>query len=102
MKPLRFGWSGSSTKAACVAANYRALIEQLPCSKRFAFVVEDGDGTDPDNAEIVASGVEETMAAAQISAEEVLMELVPLEVVHFLERSGTNIVDFFPYGIIQN
>lgn len=92
-------WFGDKQRHWCEQAGFLVHVELLPVRQHFAWTVEDIRMLDYDDAELLASGVAESLEEAQECATGILRAHGVLRVVRYRPRKGSNVVDLHPAGV---
>jgi hypothetical protein len=94
---IRLNWSGKASNGwSCERDSLCAWIEQLPIERRFAWTVDEPDEDDPEQAVILASGVDTDLAAAQQAVAEAMIALGARPHRTLRAREDGVVIDLFP------
>jgi hypothetical protein len=94
---IRLNWSGKASNGwSCERDRLCAWIERFPIERRFAWTVDEPDEDDPEEAVILASGVETDLAAAQQAVAEAMIALGARLHRTWHAREDGVVIDLFP------
>lgn len=94
---IKLDWAGELSRGwACEHDGFCAWIEQLPIERRYAWIVDEVDDDDPEQAVILASGVEADLAAAQGAVSTAMMDLGAKPCPVWRAREDGVVIDLFP------
>lgn len=93
---VRLNWAGQPAHGwACEHGDLCAWIERLPIERRFAWTVDVVDEDYPEQAVILASGVERDLAAAQEAVSKAMIVLGARPLPTWRAREDGIVIDLF-------